>query len=394
MELKRKDGESDFAYKERLIVAKLDKEIDLDWSDIAELLGEDCHPDHLRKTAYGIYESYQYRLQSSIDITGQDIIDTIEAKKIELQKERYKLNDQRVAFNKMVRQKARQEEINEILEKCIAEGNLPKLEVSTKVPVKSSNKSMLVSLNDLHYGQDITNSWNVYNSTICERRLAEYLYRIVEIQAEQKASECIVWANGDLISGNIHNEISVTNKENVIEQIMQVSELIASFLCYLSGYFNTIKFVSVSGNHSRIGKKEDALKDERLDDLVEWYLKARLRGINNIKFDEYEKIDTTAYVVKVQGLNYIGVHGDYDYSASSIQNLVSMIGKPIYGILSGHLHHNKIDTVQGIKTIMGGSMIGMDSYCVQKRILGVPEQIVCICTNEGLKCSYNVELKQ
>ena len=171
MELKRKQEESDFAYKERLIVAKLDKEIDLDWSEIAELLGEDCHPDHLRKTAYGIYESYKHRLENAIDITGQDILDTIEAKKIELQKERYKLSDQRVAFNKMVRQKARQEEINEIIEKCISEGNLPVLNVPAKQPAKRSNKSMLVSLNDLHYGQDITNSWNVYNSDVCERRI-------------------------------------------------------------------------------------------------------------------------------------------------------------------------------------------------------------------------------
>ena len=394
MELKRKENESDFAYKERLVVAKLDKELDLDWSDIAELIGEDCHPDHLRKTAYGIYESYKYRLQNAIDINGQDIIDTIEAKKIDLQKERYKLNDQRVAFNRMVRNRARQEEVNEILVKAIEEANLPKLTSPSKSPKKYDKKSMLVSLNDLHYGQDIINSWNVYNSEVCERRIAEYLNRVIEIQAEQRAEECVVWANGDLISGNIHNEISVTNKENVIEQIMGVSELIASFLAYLSEYFNKVRFVSVSGNHSRISRKEDALKDERLDDLTEWYLKARLQSIDNIEFDAYNKIDTTMYVVKVQGLNYVGVHGDYDFTNAAIQSLTSMISEPVYGILSGHLHHNKLDTVQGVKTIMGGSMIGMDSYCVQKRILGNPEQIVCICTPEGLRCTYNVELKQ
>ena len=394
MELKRKPNESDFAYKERLIIAKLDKEIDLDWSEIAELLGEDCHPDHLRKTAYGIYESYKYRLENAIDISGQDILDTIEAKKIELQKERYKLSDQRVAFNKMVRQKARQEEINEIIEKCISSGNLPELERPTKLLTKYSKKSMLISLNDLHYGQDIENSWNVYNSEICERRIAEYLEKIIQIQANEKAEECIVWANGDMISGNIHNEISITNKENVIEQITHVSELISSFLYYLSQYFSKVRFVSVSGNHSRLTKKEDALKDERLDDLIEWYLKARLQNVDNIKFDGYDKIDTTMYVVKVQGLNYVGVHGDYDYTPASVQNLTSMIDVPVYAILSGHLHHNKIDTIQGIKTIMGGSMIGMDSYCVQKRILGKPEQLICICTQDGLLCSYNIELKQ
>ena len=128
--------------------------------------------------------------------------------------------------------------------------------------------------------------------------------------------------------------------------------------------------------------------------MVEWYLKARLQNVENIKFDGYDKIDTTMYVVKVQGLNYVGVHGDYDYTPASVQNLTSMIDVPVYAILSGHLHHNKIDTIQGVKTIMGGSMIGMDSYCVQKRILGRPEQLVCICTSDGLSCAYNVELKQ
>ena len=357
--------------------------------------GNCFNESEVRKRMYGmkrLIEIIESDITNTID--SEALLKELEEKKIELQKERYKLSDQRVAFNKLVRNKARQEEVNEIIEKCVLNGNLPKLDLAQQDKKKYSKKSMLVSLNDLHYGQDIVNFWNVYNSDVCEKRMLEYLNRIIEIQAEQNAEECVVWANGDLISGNIHNEISITNKENVIEQLTQVSELIAYFLAFLAKYFNKVRFVSVAGNHSRLGKKEDALKDERLDDLVEWYLKARLQNIENIKFDEYKKIDNTMYVVKVQGLNYIGVHGDYDASESSIHNLISMVEEPVYGILSGHLHHNKIDTIQGVKTIMGGSMIGMDSYCIQKRIVGVPEQIVCICTQDGLKCTYNVELNQ
>ena len=383
----------------KLVEDKLiNKTNDTPYEYLSEILfgeGNCFNESEVRKRMYGmkrLIEIIESDITNTID--SEAILKELEDKKIELQKERYKLSDQRIAFNKMVRNKARQEEINEIIEKCISDGNLPKLEAPKPDNKKYNKKSMLVSLNDLHYGQDIINFWNVYNSEICQQRIAEYLDKIIEIQAEQNAEECVVWANGDLISGNIHNEISITNKENVIEQLTQVSELIASFLACLSNYFNKVRFVSVAGNHSRLGKKEDSLKDERLDDIVEWYLKARLQNIPKIKFDEYKKIDTTMYVVKVQGLNYVGVHGDYDYSDTSIRNLVSMVEEPVYAILSGHLHHNKIDTVQGIKTIMGGSMIGMDSYCIQKRIIGVPEQLVCICTQDGLKCTYNVELKK
>ena len=98
------------------------------------------------------------------------------------------------------------------------------------------------------------------------------------------------------------------------------------------------------------------------------------------------------YVVNVRGNNYCGVHGDYDGTPSKVQALQSMVGKPIYAILSGHLHHNAIDEVQGIKTIMAGSFVGMDDYCVQKRILGKAEQLVLVCNKNGVACSYDIEL--
>lgn len=60
MKLKREKNESKFEYKLRLYIAKLNKEIDLDWSEIVELIGEEISPDHARKTAYGVKEYYDY----------------------------------------------------------------------------------------------------------------------------------------------------------------------------------------------------------------------------------------------------------------------------------------------------------------------------------------------
>ena len=49
-------------------------------------------------------------------------------------------------------------------------------------------------------------------------------------------------------------------------------------------------FVSVSGNHSRLDTKENAPLDERLDDLIEWYLGARLQNFDNISIGVAEKV--------------------------------------------------------------------------------------------------------
>jgi len=120
--------------------------------------------------------------------------------------------------------------------------------------------------------------------------------------------------------------------------------------------------VSVVGNRSRIDTKERALASERLDDLIEWYLSARLQNFSNVYIGGGEKVDPTMYMMNIRGQNYLGVHGDYDGGALKIQALKPMIKTPLYAVLHGHLHHNRIDTVQGIKTVMAGSFFGMDDF--------------------------------
>lgn len=398
-DFKRLPGESDLMFHKRIIYGKLvDGSLaDEDFSELAPLLyGREYSSDSARKMAYGSLRTLQLMdKQAESGITSEDILNELELKKIELKKEQQKFYDQRSALTKLIRDRSRQEELNEIITSAIQSGGLPALEVSATFMAEhpDSGTDLLASLNDIHYGADIDNYWNRYDSTICAMMMQRYLNRVIEIGQTHRSQRCVVWANGDLISGAIHHSIAVTNKENVIEQITGVSELIAQFLASLSGHFAEVQFVSVAGNHSRIDTKDRALKDERLDDLVEWYLRARLSGFGNIAFDAYEKVDSTMYLLDIRGLTYAGVHGDYDESASKIQTLQTMAKRPIYAVLSGHLHHCKIDEVQGIKTIMAGSFIGMDDYCVQKRIFGDPEQMVCVCDNTGIVCSYCIKLK-
>lgn len=54
------ENETEFEWKLRLCKAKLNREIDLDWSEIVETLGLDVSADHLRKTAYGLIEYDDY----------------------------------------------------------------------------------------------------------------------------------------------------------------------------------------------------------------------------------------------------------------------------------------------------------------------------------------------
>ncbi len=381
-----------------IVIGKLvDHTIDDDYAELSErLFGEgNCfHSSEVRKRMYGMKAVIDaIERDGEASIKDEDMLSTLESKKIELQIERQKFYDQRNAFNRVVRERSRQEELNEILTEAVMAGNLPQLQY-VHSDVQQSDNDLLVSLNDIHYGANVSNYWNTYNSDICREMMCHYLDRIISIAETHRSENCIVWANGDEISGNIHQSIAVTNKETVIEQIKGVSELIAEFLAELSKHFSHVTFVSVAGNHSRIDPNKDrALVSERLDDLVEWYLNARLQNFENITIGGCEKIDHTMYLVDVRGKTYCGVHGDFDGSAGKVQSLQTMARCPVYAVLSGHLHHNKLDDVQGVKTIMAGSFLGMDDYCVQKRIVGKAEQLVCVCDEDGVRCSYDIPLQ-
>ena len=376
----------------------VNKTLDIDYEDLSEFLfgeGNCYNSSEVRKRMYGMKTVIDVIENDKETAMSGDLLSELESKKIELQKERQKFFDQRNAYNKILRDRSRQEELNEILSSAVTEGNLPELNyVRESTSIITSDNDLLISLNDMHYGANIDNYWTKYNSDICAEMLEKYLNRILDIAKRHNSENAYIFCNGDAISGNIHYSISVTNKENVIEQVMGVSELISQFIANLSPYFKNVVFTSVAGNHSRINpNKDNSRVDERLDDLVEWYIKARLQNFENVIVGGGEKIDNTMYVLDIRGKAYIGVHGDYDGSSEKIQALQTMAGRPVCGVLSGHMHHNKIETIQGVKSIMAGSFLGMDDFCVQKRIYGRPEQLVCVCDSSGVQCYYDIPLK-
>ena len=392
----RLENESEYEYGLRLIEIKVEQNPDdLDWSDIVSLLDMNVHYDSLRKAAnvtpYSGYHVMKYfKAKQNTGSDDDSYFNELDQKMLEFQKERQRFFDQRAELNKTIRKMARCDENSEIFERAITNGVFPRLVYSHNA-VEPSEFDLLVSLNDLHFGANVDNYWNYYNSDVCRCFLQDYIASIVEIAKRYDAENCYVWANGDLISGNIHKTIAVSNRENVIEQVVGASELISEFLAELSKHFRCVYFSSVAGNHSRLEEKDKASIHERMDDLIEWYLKARLQNFENIMFDHYRKIDDTMYLLDIRGKTYLGVHGDFDNSESKVQSLKTMAKEPVYAILSGHLHHNKNDNVQGVKTIMAGSFLGMDDFCVEKRIYGIQQQLICVCNTSGIKAFCDVD---
>ena len=199
---------------------------------------------------------------------------------------------------------------------------------------------------------------------------------------------------GDLISGSIHVTTRLENRENACEQIQKCGELLSAFVYELSKIFNNVYINSVAGNHSRIGKKDDVIRDERLDNLVPWYIEAKLSHIKNLRFIK-DNYDSTIGKVVIRGKEYVVLHGDYDtFDESGAAKITMMIGHKPDVVVYGHKHKNSYDEVSGIQIVRSGSFAGTgDNFCVTKRIYGTPGQMICICDDNGVKAPYPIKLK-
>lgn len=333
--------------------------------------------DFYEANVFGIEDEYFKKLQ---------------IEKRELEREKIKFRDERNAWNKQNYIDARVEEKLDLLEKELLSQGKINFDVCENVNTTSDN-DILVILSDFHIGQCFSSQWGEYNSDIAKRRLSQLLDEVAAIQKTHKSENCFISLQGDMLSGSIHKTIQVANRENVIEQIKVASELISSFCYEVSKIFNKVYMSSVVGNHSRIDRKDDALHDERLDDIISWGIELSLKHIDNF-YVLKQNYDSGIAEMNIRGKSYIAVHGDYDkYTNSGVSNLCMYLGFIPYAITYGHLHTCAVDEASGVKMIRGGSLAGSgDDYTIEKRLSGKPSQMVCVCNDNGVVCYYPIEL--
>ena len=371
----------------------------VDWADIVEKYNLNIHYDSLRKSQqlapFGgsfVSEYYKWKLSQAKNVDNDEYLHKIQLEKQEIQKEKRKLFDERLDINKRLREESRLETTIEKFEDMLTDIGSKRYITYSTISNKSK-EDMIVCLSDLHIGATFYGFDGYYDSRIAKERLNDYLAEIIEIQKTHKAENCTCVLLGDIISGNLHKVISVTNKENVIEQVKLACEYISDFVYELGKNFNKVELRGVSGNHSRIEEKEDALLGERLDTLIIWFVKSMLKNVPNITVED-ENIDDTLSTFFVRDKLYYAVHGDFDgTNTNAVAKLVLWSKNTPYCILCGHKHYPAMSDVSGIKVIQSGSLCGSgDEYTRQKRLTGEPSQTVLVVNENGIKCHYPIIL--
>lgn len=293
----------------------------------------------------------------------------------ELEKQRIRLQDERAALKRLLREDARKDALlDEIKENVCKFEPLPVYESENNL--YTSNGTLLVIISDLHIGLDVANQCATFNSDIAAKYMSKYAEKVVEAAEIYNAKDCVVCIAGDLVAGVIWNTIRAESRERLVKQIKLASEMISKFLFYISDSFKTISVYGVSGNHARPIDKDSFLLGDGLEDLIPYYLKARMSSCNNIKIFESES-DTGYSEFKIGNSNFVLVHGDFDtMDEKGIAKLQQLVGKPIQFVVTGHLHENMFKCAMGVHILQGGTLSHGDSYSLKNRLSGKPSQMM------------------
>jgi predicted phosphodiesterase len=386
----RLDNETD---EELIYRVCKDKDIIGSWNDVADILNDLLGTEYTESKFRKSYQAFNKMLEANQNkiLDDDNYVKEIRLEKQELQKEKQKLSDERVEFNKQVREQARKESFEDMIKRIVCE-NVKPLDWNDSCGFSNiGDNDLLIPISDIHTGIEVNQFCNTFNQDVLKERLEEYTRKIIEIKNIHNSENAYI-VIGEVVSGIIHNNLRLQNNMDLMESFKYIMELLSCMLSNLSSAFNEINVYTTLGNHSRISpKKEDSLQGENIDVLVPFYLKAKLQNIVNIKIYENEICQDIA-MFNIRGNNVFSAHGQNDNVSNVVQNWTMMFGIKPDLVLLGHRHFNEVTTVYDTKVIQTGSILGTDDFAMSIRKTNKAEQNVAVIDKNGLVCTYDVRL--
>jgi hypothetical protein len=383
---------------------KVQKITDVEWNELVEKYDLNIHYDTLRKSSQfitgGSFVSEYYKWKESqkkTDDKDDEYFQKLQVEKDTIYKEKRKLYDQRREYNKLLTSDARSEHLNDelirIAENLNKEYPLVQLDEYKTVNTK---KEALLAISDWHYGMVTDNIWNTYNTDICKQRVKKLVTKVIEYLELNKIDMLHIALLGDAAHGGCHVSCRVKSEEDVCDQIMHVSEIMAEAINKLSAHVNHITVYSCYGNHLRtIQNKQDSIDSDNLEKLIPWWLRQRLKENPKIDIVESEYKEFTR--IDVCGYHICCVHGNLDNFknlGSTVNTIFSRkFGETIDYTISGDKHHLEEFEQFNIESILIRSLCGTDDFANEKRLYSKSGQTLMIFNlKDGRESTYHIPL--
>ena len=319
------------------------------------------------------------------DMSFEDFEAKTEELKQSLYKQQVKTRDTMNAYRRTVRSAARAETFQDmVIDAVKGLSPLPEAEPYQHNGEGTGVEAVML-LSDLHIGMKIDNFANKYDSEIARKRLMTYVDETIRLCRESGVQRLNVENLNDAIDGNIHVTGRIEQEQDVVEQIMTASEMLAEALNRLQEAAPEVIYRGVTDNHSRATQAyKDNIEKENFSRLIDFYLKARLGKTGVVFADDNLDCDISR-IDLLNGKTMICVHGHHDSPNRSLQAYVGALRQYIDYVCMGHFHESKMKSFQGAKVFVNGSICGNSQYGISKRLFGDPEQTLLIFDGRDLK---------
>jgi predicted phosphodiesterase len=401
-ETKRKPEESLDEYLLRLGNNKVLYEID--WLNIMDLMNLEADEDYgeskWRKDYHALKRGYELAAEKLV--SEDDVLTEIKDQTLALRKEKIKVQTEKLEYNKMIREDARNELLEEKILRAIE--NRPTIHIPEIFIKRTETKrDYLFPLADVHYGAKFAvRGWfdeilNEYSPEIAQRRMWDILQEFISYNDVEKINHVNLVNLGDSLDGILRMSqlqwISLGNVDSAIEW----AEFLSQWINELSKYV-LVDYSAVEGNHTELrllnGKRGD-FAHENMEKIVSHIVGCNLKYNKSVKVN---KCRTHMYL-DIIGTKVLAVHGHQEKNLEkSLIEYPKMYGHHVDILVSGHLHHGHAKTVamNGIKDVehyQVPSMVGIDDFSMEIKKTANAGVDLMIITEQGRKTTHKLRVK-
>ena len=208
MKYNRYENESD---EELIFRVCQDKDLIGTWGQVADILNDLLGAEYTESKYRKQYTAFtkMFKANENKFISDDNYIKQLREQEQELKKERQKLSDERIEFNKQIREQARRESFEDLIKRVVCE-NVEPIEINTN-PIRANyitDNDVLAHITDIHTGVEIDNFKNVFNEDILKDRIERYTQEILNVKRIHGSENCYLVVS-EILSGIIHNTLRI-----------------------------------------------------------------------------------------------------------------------------------------------------------------------------------------
>ena len=299
---------------------------------------------------------------------------TIERAKLELEKERKRLQTQNLELQRHIREDARLEMFYERVDEAIA-----KLEPMPfkLIPVhrNDTEKSGLLCVSDIHAGSTFTVKGmfgevvNSYSMDIMKTRMWKLASMLVDDYLNTMTvdfDDLVIAFCGDLFENVLRMSSLYKLRDPVVDTVIETSEFLCEWVNAIAEKLQVpIKIVVIGGNHDNLAimGQTPRPEEENLSKLAQKFMEYRFKDHPLVKIEPYGDVSFQI----IRGTNILFDHGKDRNLKTTLDYFSNLYNIDIDEVYAGHLHHPESNAVGIAETgdqmvYRVGSIIGVDPY--------------------------------